>query len=63
MSYPVNKPATTPDRVPTRRSDIISTPEGDNEFAPDQPLTPHPHDIDRPRGDEPHSDQPIRPAE
>src|SRR5665811_1519977 len=34
--------------------DTIATPEGDGEFAPDQPLAPLDTDITRPRGDEPH---------
>jgi hypothetical protein len=43
--------------------DTVATPEGDNEFQPDQPLpasTPVP---ERPRGNEPHPSQPIRPAQ
>jgi hypothetical protein len=43
--------------------DTIATPEGDNEYAPGQPLpagTEPP--VTRPRGDEPHSQQPERPA-
>ena len=63
MSYPDNKPATTPDRIPAHSSDVIATPEGDNEFAPDEPLNPYPYPIERPRGNEPHFKQPIRPAQ
>ena len=44
------------------RPDTIATPEGDNEFAPDQPLVPLNTDIVRPRGDEPHSSLPFRNA-
>lgn len=61
MSKP--QPATTPDYVPEHTSDVIGTPEGDNEFGPDQPLEPHPYSIERPRGNEPHFKQPIRPAQ
>jgi len=42
--------------------DTIATPEGDNEYAPDQPLTPTPPTPDRPRGDNPHSIEPLYPA-
>jgi hypothetical protein len=42
--------------------DTIATPEGDNEFSPDEPLVPLETDIERPRGDEPHSSMPLRPA-
>jgi hypothetical protein len=42
--------------------DNIATPEGDNEYAPDQPLSPDPPAIERPRGDEPHSKEPLYPA-
>ncbi len=34
--------------------DTIATPEGDNEFPPDQPLVQLDPDIERPRDDEPH---------
>ncbi len=42
--------------------DTIATPEGDGEFAPDEPLAPLDTDVTRPRGDEPHPSQPIRKA-
>jgi hypothetical protein len=42
--------------------DTIATPEGDNEFRPDQPLTPTPPIPERPRGDQPHSTEPLYPA-
>jgi hypothetical protein len=51
------------DSVPERAPDTIATPEGDNEFAPDEPLTPLDTDITRPRGDAPHSKEPLRPAQ
>ncbi len=48
-------PTDPPDFVPEREPDVLATPEGDNEFAPDQPLdrgaVPP---IERPRGNEPH---------
>lgn len=62
--YPVS-PAEVPDTVPDVRSDVEATPEGDNEYAPDQPL-PGPGKMPdpplRPRGNEPHPDAEIRPA-
>lgn len=62
--YPVS-PAEVQDSVSDVRSDVESTPEGDNEFAPDQPL-PGPSGMpvppQRPRGNEPHPDAEIRPA-
>ena len=62
-NYPVS-PAEVPDTVSDVRSDVEATPEGDNEFAPDQPLPgagamPTPQ---RPRGNEPHPQAEIRPA-
>ena len=61
--YPVS-PAEVPDTVPENEPDTVATPEGDNEYRPDQPLpgsaVPTP---ERPRGNEPHPEQPIRPAE
>jgi hypothetical protein len=56
-------PTQAPDSPEDNQPDTIATPEGDNEYAPDQPLPdatePTPT---RPRGDEPHSSQPERPA-
>jgi hypothetical protein len=63
MKRPPAPPTEPPDFVPDPEPDTVATPEGDNEYGPDQPLpargeaTP-----ERPRGDEPHSQQPIRPA-
>lgn len=45
------------------RPNTIGTPEGDNEYAPDQPLTPDPVKVERPRGNEPHPKMPLRPAQ
>ena len=62
--YPVS-PAEVPDTVPEERSDVEATPEGDNEFAPDQPLpgpSEMPEPVQRPRGNEPHPSPEIRPA-
>ena len=33
-------PRDSPDSPQTHRPSTVATPEGDNEFAPDQPLTP-----------------------
>ena len=62
--YPVS-PAEVSDSVPEDAPDTVATPEGDNEFAPDQPLPgagamPTP---ERPRGNEPHPNAEIRPAQ
>ncbi len=46
----------------SEQPDTIATPEGDNEYAPDQPLAPDPPAITRPRGDEPHPSLPLRDA-
>jgi hypothetical protein len=43
--------------------DAIATPEGDNEYAPDQPLIPAAPTPERPRGDDPHTIEPLYPAE
>ena len=61
--YPVS-PAEVKDTVPEGAPDTVATPEGDNEYAPDQPL-PGPSSMpepERPRGNEPHADAEIRPA-
>lgn len=50
------------DSVPEKRPDTIATPEGDNEFGADQPLSGDDVTVTRPRGDEPHSKQPERGA-
>jgi hypothetical protein len=44
------------------RPNTIATPEGDNEYLPDEPLAPLEGDIVRPRGDEPHTSLPFRDA-
>ncbi len=62
--FPVS-PVEVNDTVPENTSDIEATPEGDNEFAPDQPLPgpgAMPAPVQRPRGNEPHPDAEIRPA-
>ncbi len=61
--YPVS-PAEVEDSVPENAPDTVATPEGDNEYTPDQPLPggdamPTPT---RPRGNEPHPSAEIRPA-
>jgi hypothetical protein len=40
----------------------LATPEGDNEYATDQPLSPDAPAATRPRGNEPHPSMPLRPA-
>lgn len=56
------EPTEVPDSVPENEPDTIATPEGDNEYAPEEPLTGDALTITRPRGDEPHSKQPERGA-
>ena len=61
--YPVS-PAEVESTVPEGAPDTVATPEGDNEYTPDEPLPgdemPQP---ERPRGNEPHPSAEIRPAE
>ena len=43
-----------PDSPEDNEPDTVGTPEGDNEFAPDQPLKPVPDGAEQdPRGNEP----------
>ena len=58
MPHPTEPPDSPEDNEP----DTIATPEGDNEFAPDQPLAPLGTGVERPRGNEPHPTQPERNA-
>lgn len=58
-----NIPPTEPlDFVPDDVPSNIATPEGDNEYLPDQPLKRDAPVPERPRGNEPHPVQPIRKA-
>jgi hypothetical protein len=50
---------TTPNNTPPN---TIATPEGDNELLPDEPLNPSTPAPTRPRGDQPHSSEPLYPA-
>ena len=61
--YDSTAPTEAPDAVPENAPGTIATPEGDNEYLPDQPLPGNPPDITIPRGNEPHPSQPIRPAQ
>ncbi len=47
---------------PTTPPNTLATPEGDNELAPEEPLQPDPPAPVRPRGDEPHSVEPLYPV-
>jgi hypothetical protein len=58
----MNHPTQPPDSPEDDRPDTIATPEGDDEGLPDVPLAPSDADIERPRGDEPHSSLPLRDA-
>ena len=55
-------PTQPPDSPEDNEPDTIATPEGDNEGAPDQPLWPDPPVPERPRGDQPHTQEPLYPA-
>jgi hypothetical protein len=44
-----------PDSPGTDQPNVISTPEGDNEYAPDQPLSPTLGGLEDPRGAGPDS--------
>lgn len=48
-----------PDELPP---DTLATPEGDNEYTPAEPIAPDPPTPERPRGDQPHSVEPLYPA-
>ena len=50
------------DSVEDNKPDTLATPEGDNEGLPDEPLTADEPVVERPRGDEPHSVEPLRDA-
>jgi hypothetical protein len=56
-------PTEPPDWPEDDQPDAIATPEGDNELPPDEPLSRDPPTPERPRGDEPHSVEPLYPAE
>jgi hypothetical protein len=60
MSTLPTEPSDSPE---DNQPDTIATPEGDNEYAPDQPLSPGEPVPERPRGDEPHSTEPLYPAQ
>jgi hypothetical protein len=56
-------PTDPPDFVPEDEPDTIATPEGDEEYGPDQPLPAGTEPVpERPRGDEPHTKEPLRGA-
>lgn len=40
-------PRDSPDSPETRQPDTVATAEGDNEYAPDQPLRPAPEGLQR----------------
>ena len=48
MADTKNDPTETSDTVPENAPDTIGTPEGDNEYPPDEPLTGTQPDIARP---------------
>jgi hypothetical protein len=51
------------DQPPEPEPDTVATPEGDNEDTPDTPLSPSTTAAPiRPRGDQPHTEEPLYPA-
>ncbi len=42
-----NDPRDSPDNAQTEQPDTVGTPEGDNEYSPDQPLRPAPEGLQR----------------
>ena len=52
----------SPDSPEDNEPDTLAMPEGDNEGLPDEPLSPDGPVPERPRGDEPHTSQPLRKA-
>lgn len=57
---PMMQPETAPPT--TLPEDDLTTPEGDNERLPDEPLTTALPTPIRPRGDQPHTTEPLYPA-
>lgn len=55
-------PTEPPDSPDDNEPDTIATPEGDNEYLPGEPLPAVEPIPDRPRGDDPHSIEPLYPA-
>jgi hypothetical protein len=55
-------PTEPPDSPDDQEPDTLSTPEGDDEYPPDEPLPTSEPVPERPRGDEPHTIEPLRPA-
>ncbi len=56
-------PTDPPDFVPDHEPDVLATPEGDGEYPADEPLQAGAvPSIERPRGNEPHYNQPLRKA-
>ena len=53
-----------PDSVKDDETDVVGTPEGDNEFAPDEPLGQVPNGAEQlPRGGDPATREDLRPYE
>jgi hypothetical protein len=57
-----DRPTEPPDSPEDNEPDTVATPEGDNEYLPGEPLSPDAPVPERPRGEEPHSDEPLYPA-
>jgi hypothetical protein len=56
------RPTQPPDSPDDNQPDTLATPEGDNEYTPGEPLTPSAPVPERPRGDQPHTVEPLYPA-
>jgi hypothetical protein len=59
MSATPTQPTDLPEE---NEPDTVATPEGDNEYAPEQPLSPAAPTPERLRGDDPHTNEPLYPA-
>jgi len=59
---PSPDPLDSPDSPEDNEPDTLATPEGDNEELPDEPLSADEPAPERPRGDEPHTSEPLRKA-
>jgi hypothetical protein len=56
-------PTEPPDSPEDDEPDTLATPEGDNEYGDGEILPAVEPVAERPRGNEPHPSQPIRPAQ
>lgn len=68
MTTQANKPIDPLDKATSSQPDMVGTPEGDNEFAPDAPLVPALDGLQIPQGNAPqpfdsdHADEGKKPS-